>query len=64
MPNKLGLTIALILIFGLTVAILVRILPSPLRTTDYMVIGAVATFLCMLLLFFVLIRASKSGTRR
>ena len=51
MPYKLALTIAIVAIFSVTVAILVRVLPSPLRTTDYMVIGAVATFLCMLLLF-------------
>jgi len=64
MPYKLALTIAVVAIFSVTVAILVRVLPSPLRTTDYMVIGAVATFLCMLLLFFVLIKTSKSRTRR
>jgi hypothetical protein len=61
MPNKLGVAIALVLIFGVTVAVLVRVLPGPLRPTDYLVIGAVATFLCMLLLFFVLISGSKKG---
>lgn len=41
-------------VFAAVVAILLRVMPGPLRQVDYLVIGAMATFASMLLLFVVL----------
>jgi hypothetical protein len=54
-PKVILLVFATILIFGSTVAILLRIVPGPHRETDYLVIGAVGTLVSLLALFFVLI---------
>jgi hypothetical protein len=35
------------------------VMPGPHKSTDYLVIGCVATLLCLLLLFVVLINAPK-----
>ncbi len=41
--------------FVITVAIGLRLLPGPHTETDYLVVGSVATFLCLGVLFSVLI---------
>jgi Na+/melibiose symporter-like transporter len=59
MNRTLQLTLGMVLIFGVTVAILLAVMPGPHKSTDYLVIGCVATLLCLLLLFVVLINAPK-----
>ncbi|MCE5306603.1 MAG: hypothetical protein LLG20_03080 [Acidobacteriales bacterium] len=49
------LSVALLLVFGGSVAILLRVLPSPHTEQDYLVAGGVATLVTMLALFVVLI---------
>jgi len=44
-----------VLVFASVAAILGRVMPKPLKDTDYLVIGAVATFVALLALFTVLI---------
>ncbi len=44
------------LVFGAVAAILVKVLPGPLGDVDYLVVGAIATFLAMLTLFFILVK--------
>ena len=56
MNRALVLALALIVAFGAIAAILLVLTPGPHKTTDYLVIGAIGTFLCMLLLFFVLMK--------
>jgi len=51
----LVLSVALLLVFGGSVAILLRVLPSPHPEQDYLVAGGVATLVTMLALFVVLI---------
>jgi hypothetical protein len=41
--------------FVITVAVGLRLLPGPHSETDYLVVGSVATFLCLGVLFSVLI---------
>jgi uncharacterized BrkB/YihY/UPF0761 family membrane protein len=48
------LTVALLLVFGVSVAILLRVLPGPHTEKDYLVAGGVATLATMLALFIVL----------
>ena len=59
MNRTIALTLGMLMIFGVTVAILLAVMPGPHKSTDYLVIGCVATLLCLLLLFVVLINAPK-----
>ena len=44
-----------VIVFGVTVAIGLKILPGPHTETDYLVVGSVATFLSLIVLFAVLL---------
>ncbi len=59
MNRTIALALGMLMIFGLTVAVLLTVMPGPHKSTDYLVIGCVATLLCLLLLFVVLINAPK-----
>jgi len=59
MNRTTTLSALLLVVFAITVAILLQVLPGPHKPTDYLVIGAVATLLCILLLFFLLIKRDK-----
>jgi hypothetical protein len=59
MNRTTTLSALLLVVFVATVAILLQVLPSPHKSTDYLVIGAVATLLCILLLYFLLIKRNK-----
>jgi Na+/melibiose symporter-like transporter len=54
----------MVMIFAVTVAILLAVMPGPRKPTDYLVIGCVATLLCLLLLFVVLINTPKRPDRK
>jgi Na+/melibiose symporter-like transporter len=56
MNRTIALAALMILLFAGTVAVLVNVMPGPHKSTDYLVIGAVATLLCLLALFVVLIK--------
>ena len=43
------------IVFVVTLAVGLRLLPGPHSETDYLVVGSVATFLCLGVLFAVLI---------
>jgi hypothetical protein len=49
------LVLGLGLLFGGVAAVTLRIMPGPLRDTDYLVVGTLATFALMAVLFIVLI---------
>jgi Na+/melibiose symporter-like transporter len=59
MNRTSALTLGMVMIFAVTVAILLAVMPGPHKSTDYLVIGCVATLLCLLLLFVVLINTAK-----
>lgn len=61
MTQKLSLAGGILLVFTVTVLILLRTLPGPYRPTDYLVIGTLATFVCILLAFIIIV--STSGKR-
>jgi Na+/melibiose symporter-like transporter len=42
-------------VFGVAAMVMVKIMPAPLKDTDYLVIGSVATLVSMLVVFLVLI---------
>ena len=49
----------ILVLFVATIAILLKVIPLPHRNLDYLVIGAVATFLSMILLWIALMNAPK-----
>jgi len=59
MNSTTSLAVMTALVFTATVALLLYVMPGPHRSTDYLVIGAVATLVCLLLLFYILIRRAK-----
>jgi len=59
MNRSVTLALGMVVIFGLTVAVLLAVMPAPHKSTDYLVIGAVGTLLCLLLLFVVLVNTPK-----
>jgi uncharacterized membrane protein len=44
----------IVVLFAASIAILLKVIPEPHRNLDYLVIGAVATFLSMILLWVAL----------
>lgn len=62
MNRTTGLALGMVMIFAVTVAVLLTVMPGPHKSTDYLVIGCVATLLCLLLLFVVLINTPKRPT--
>ena len=64
MNRTLVLTLGMVMIFAVTVAVLLAVMPGPHKSTDYLVIGCVATLLCLLLLFVVLINTAKRSDRK
>lgn len=63
MNRTLALVGLTLLLFAGTVAVLVNVMPGPHKPMDYLVIGAVATLLCLLLLFMVLIKLPQRRKR-
>lgn len=53
--RALMLVASAVIVFGVTVAIGLKILPAPHNETDYLVVGSVATFLALIVLFAVLL---------
>lgn len=54
MNRTLVLAIGMVLLFAATVGILLNVMPGPHKPTDYLVMGAAGTLLCLVLLFIVL----------
>jgi Na+/melibiose symporter-like transporter len=59
MNRTITLSALVLVVFAVVVGILLQVLPGPHKPTDYMVIGAVATLLSILLLYFLLIKRDK-----
>lgn len=61
MSRNAKLIAAIAVLFAATVAILTMVIPGPHRPTDYMVIGGIATMLCLVVLFVVLLSTPGHG---
>ena len=61
MNRNLTLALAMVAVFIATVAILSQLMPGPRKPSDYLVMGGVATLLCLALLFVVVV---ATPTRR
>ena len=61
MSRSVTLALVVLIVFGATSAIMVRLMPAPLKDPDYVVIGSVATLVSILVLFFGLAGTSSKG---
>ncbi len=50
-PRRLILTAATVIVFAVTVLLLMRLIPPPHTAADHVIIGTVATFLSLVVLF-------------
>ena len=55
MNRKLPLAAGLLMVFVVTVLILLRFMPARHQAADYLVIGTLATLVCILLAFLVVL---------
>jgi membrane associated rhomboid family serine protease len=59
--RTLILVLGVIFVFAAVSAIMLRFMPAPLKDSDYLVIGSVATLVALLALFFGLVGTSWKG---
>jgi hypothetical protein len=53
--RQIWLILGGVCVFGVTAAVMVAIVPAPLKDSDYLVIGSIATLVSLLVMFLVLI---------
>ncbi len=61
MPRTVMLVLAALCVFVVIAGVMLKVMPAPLKDSDYMVIGSVATLASLLVLFLVVISTSKSS---
>ena len=54
MARTLLLALALVFMFAAVAGIMLKVMPAPLKDSDYLIIGSVATMVSLLLLFVLL----------
>ena len=62
MIRNLSLAAALIFIFVAVAGIMLKVMPAPLKDSDYLVIGTVATMVSLLALFLLLVTTSGKAS--
>jgi len=62
MGRTLSLALAVVLIFSAVAGIMVKVMPGPLRDSDYLIIGSVATMVSLLLLFVLVVTTSGKAS--
>ena len=61
MGRTLALVLGVIFVFAAVSAIMLQFMPTPLKDSDYLVVGSVATLVALLSLFFGLVGTSFKG---
>ena len=61
MPRPWVLAAAGVCVFIVVAAVMLKVMPAPLRDYDYMIAGSVATLVALLVLFLVLIATMRSS---
>jgi len=64
MPSRIALISGTVLMFVITVVILLQVLPGPHKSTDYLVIGTVATLVCLLIVFLIVASTNASSRNK
>jgi len=62
MRRAVLLSLAVLCVFGLVAAVLMKLMPGPLKESDYMVIGSVATLVSLLVLFLALVSTTMKAS--
>lgn len=62
MARTISLALALMFIFAAVAGIMLKIMPAPLKDSDYLIIGSVATMVSLLLLFILMIAISGKAS--
>jgi hypothetical protein len=61
MKRVFPLALAAVIIFAVAVLLLLKAMPGPLKDSDYLIIGSVATLAAMAAVFGVIIATSKTS---
>ena len=62
MARTLSLALALVFIFAAVAGIMLKVMSQPLKDSDYLIIGSVATMVSLLLLFVLLTATSGKAS--
>jgi hypothetical protein len=62
MPRTLVLVSGVLCVFVVVAAIMLKVMPAPLKDSDFLVIGSVATLVSLLTLFFGLVSTSLKSS--
>jgi hypothetical protein len=62
MGRTLSLALAMVLVFAAVAGIMVKVMPAPLKDSDYLIIGSVATLVSLLILFVVVVTTSGQAS--
>ena len=62
MGRTISLALALVIIFAAVAGIMLKLMPAPLKDSDYLIIGTVATMVSLAVLFVVLIVISGKAS--
>lgn len=60
MPRIWMLALAGACMFAIVAAVMLRLMPEPLKESDFMVIGSVATLVALLVIFAVILATTRS----
>jgi len=61
MQRAVALGVAAVCIFAVVALVMTKLMPQPLKDSDYMVIGSVATLVALLVAFMVVISTNRSA---
>jgi hypothetical protein len=61
MPRKLLTVAGLLAIFGVVIYLMMAFLPRPLKDSDYLMAGSVATLVTLAVAFFALVRTGPNS---
>ena len=62
MARTLSLALALVFMFAAVAGIMLKVMPAPLKDSDYLIIGSVSTMVSLLSLFVLLIVTSGKAS--
>lgn len=62
MPRMLVLVLAMVFIFGAVAGILLKVMPGPLKDSDYFMIGSVAMLATLGVLFLIIVTTSRKAS--
>jgi hypothetical protein len=62
MRRTISLALAVVLMFAVVTVIMLKVMPAPLKDSDYLIIGSVSTMVSLLTLFVVLIVTSGKAS--